>query len=136
MTNSSLDFIFVVIFLYLNNQDKFEKDKTDAFDDTENKPNDALVDDTEKFVPGEEFVFILDSEPMPSPRQSPVPPVHGEDGTSVDDEDLPPPPPTTEPPIESPTPDSDLLNGNKDLSVDVSQSDNLDNSSLNLLGLL
>ena len=78
---TSLDLIFVVIFLYLNNQDKFEKDKKDAFDDTENKPNDALVDDienkpddhssldnkkdafddTEKFVPGEEFVFILDS---------------------------------------------------------------------------
>ena len=90
MTNSSSEFIFVIIFLYLKNQDKFEKDKTNA--DTE---NDALED-------GEEFVFIYN------------------------DEDLPPPTPTTEPP----TPNSDLLNGNKNLSVDVSQSDNLDNSSL------
>merc|ERR1712030_75934 len=48
---------------------------------------------------GDEFIF-----------QSPC-----EDATSVDDDDLPPPPKTTEPPIESPTPDSDLLN----LSVDM-----------------
>jgi len=73
---------------------------------------------------------MTNTGPMPPPRQSPVPPVHGEDGTSVDDEDLPPPPPTTEPPMESPTPDSDMLNGNRDLSVDVSQSVNLDNSGL------
>jgi len=70
------------------------------------------------------------SGPLPPPRQSPVPPVHGEEGTSVDDEDLPPPPPTTEPPPDSPTPDSDILNGNRDLSVDVSQPGNLDNSGL------
>ena len=68
--------------------------------------------------------------PMPPPRHSPVPPVHGEDGTSVDDEDLPPPPPTSEPPIDSPTPDSDVLNGNKDLCVDVSQTLNLNDSGL------
>jgi len=74
--------------------------------------------------------IMTNTGPMPPPRQSPVPPVHGEDGTSVDDEDLPPPPPTTEPPLESPTPDSDMLNGNRDLSVDVSQSVNLDNSGL------
>merc|ERR1712013_814715 len=55
--------------------------------------------------------IMTNTGPMPPPRQSPVPPVHGEDGTSVDDEDLPPPPPTTEPPLESPTPDSDMLNG-------------------------
>jgi len=62
--------------------------------------------------------------------QSPVP-VHGEEGTSVDDEDLPPPPPTSEPPRESPIPDTDQLNGNAaDLSVDVCQSDYLDNSGL------
>ena len=67
---------------------------------------------------------------MPPPRHSPVPPVHGEDGTSVDDEDLPPPPPTSEPPIDSPTPDSDVLNGNKDLCVDVSQTLNLNDSGL------
>merc|ERR1719336_3053041 len=59
-----------------------------------------------------------------------APPVHGEDGTSVDDEDLPPPPPTSEPPLDSPTPDSDVLNGNKELCVDVSQTVNLDNSGL------
>ena len=44
MTSSSLDLIeiFLVIFLLnLNKQDKFEKDKNDAFDDdTENKPDD------------------------------------------------------------------------------------------------
>ena len=75
MTNSSLDLIFVVIFLYLNNQDKFEKDALD--DDIEKKPDDHssldnkkdAIDDTEKFIPGEEFVFILDSEPMPSPSK-------------------------------------------------------------------
>ena len=48
----------------------------------------------------------------------------------VDDEDLPPPPPTTEPPSDSPTPDSDILNGNKELCVDVSQPVSLDNSGL------
>jgi len=67
---------------------------------------------------------------MAQARQSPVPPVHGEDGTSVDDEDLPPPPPTTEPPCDSPSPDSDILNGNKELCVDVSQPVSLDNSGL------
>jgi len=67
---------------------------------------------------------------VPPVRQSPVPPVHGEDGTSVDDEDLPPPPPTSEPPNDSPTPDSDILNGNKDLCVDVSQTVNLNDSGL------
>jgi len=66
----------------------------------------------------------------PGVRQSPVPPVHGEDGTSVDDEDLPPPPPTSAPPTDSPTPDSDVLNGNKELCVDVSQPVSLDNSGL------
>ena len=73
----------------------------------------------------------LPPKPVMQPaRQSPVPPVHGEDGTSVDDEDLPPPPPTTAPPSDSPTPDSDLLNGNKELCVDVSQPVSLDNSGL------
>ncbi len=55
-------------------------------------------------------------------------PVHGEEGTSVDDEDLPPPPPTTEPPSDSPTPQDDMINGNRgnisglpDMSVAVSQ---------------
>jgi len=63
-------------------------------------------------------------------RQSPLP-VHGEEGTSVDDEDLPPPPPTSDPPSDSPIPDSDLINGNAaDLSVDVCQPVNLDNSGL------
>ena len=70
----------------------------------------------------------------PARGQSPVQaPVHGEDGTSVDDEcDLPPPPPTSEPPHDSPTPsDSDMLNGNKDLCVDVSpQTVNLNDSGL------
>ena len=52
MENSSLDLIFVVIFLSsLDN-------KKDA------------IDDTEKFIPGEEFVFILDSgqQNPPSPE--------------------------------------------------------------------
>ena len=72
---------------------------------------------------------------LPPKPQHPAP-VHGEDGTSVDDEDLPPPPPTTEPPTDSPTPDTatDLLNGNRgDLSVDVSGAavgQHLDNSGL------
>merc|ERR1719153_23109 len=77
--------------------------------------------------------IMTNTGPMPPPRQSPTTPVHGEDGTSVDDEDLPPPPPTTEPPSDSPTPDtSDLINGNRgDLSVDVSlPQHNLDNSGL------
>ena len=76
---------------------------------------------------------VMTGGPQPPPRQSPVPPVHGEDGTSVDDEDLPPPPPTSEPPLDSPTPDSDVINGNKELCVDVpqlSQTGNLDNSGL------
>lgn len=65
------------------------------------------------------------------PGQTGVTPVHGEDGTSVDDDqDLPPPPPTSEPPTDSPTPDSDIINGNKELCVDVSQTVNLDNSGL------
>ena len=68
------------------------------------------------------------SSPMLPPRQSPVPPVHGEDGTSVDDDELPPPPPTSEPPHDTPSPDSDLLNGNKELVVDVVSG--LDNSGL------
>jgi len=73
---------------------------------------------------------------LPPKPQHPAPnPVHGEDGTSVDDEDLPPPPPTTEPPNDSPTPEAptDLLNGNRhDLSVDVSQTQQtqMDNSGL------
>ena len=67
---------------------------------------------------------------MNQSRQSPVPPVHGEDGTSVDDEDLPPPPPTSEPPSDSPTPDTDVINGNKDLCVDIPGTVNLDNSGL------
>ena len=73
---------------------------------------------------------------LPPKPQNPNP-VHGEDGTSVDDEDLPPPPPTTEPPNDSPTPDAttDLLNGNRgDLSVDVSQPQHLDNSGLMVSG--
>jgi apoptosis-stimulating of p53 protein 1 len=63
---------------------------------------------------------------LPPKPQHPGPnPVHGEDGTSVDDEDLPPPPPTSEPPNDSPTPEnatSDRLNANNrsgDLSVEV-----------------
>ena len=67
---------------------------------------------------------------MTAAQAAAAPPVHGEDGTSVDDEDLPPPPPTSEPPLDSPTPDSDVLNGNKELCVDVSQTVNLDNSGL------
>jgi len=73
---------------------------------------------------------------LPPKPQNPNP-VHGEDGTSVDDEDLPPPPPTTEPPNDSPTPEAttDLLNGNRgDLSVDVSQPQHLDNSGLMVSG--
>merc|ERR1719295_1855660 len=66
---------------------------------------------------------------LPPKPQNPNP-VHGEDGTSVDDEDLPPPPPTTDPPSDSPVPDSDILNGNKELCVDVSQPVSLDNSGL------
>merc|ERR1719232_1397590 len=77
-------------------------------------------------------VMTSGQAPGPVRGQSRVPPVHGEDGTSVDDEDLPPPPPTSEPPHDSPTPsDSDILNGNKDLCVDVSpQTVNLNDSGL------
>jgi len=68
----------------------------------------------------------------PKPLLTAGGPVHGEDGTSVDDEELPPPPPTTAPPpLDSPPPDSDMLNGNRsDLSVDVSQPLGLDSSGL------
>lgn len=58
-------------------------------------------------------------------------PVHGDEGTSVDDEDLPPPPPTTEPPSDSPTPESLHLNGgNRDLSISVSKTTSIDGSGL------
>jgi len=87
----------------------------------------------------------LMSGPPPPPRQSyldtpsdsPVPPVHGEEGTSVDDEDLPPPPPTTEPPSESPPPPSetDILNGNQNLVVSVSEPSSLDNGGLSVSNL-
>ena len=90
--SSSLDLIETLLVIFLLKLNKHEN--KEAFDD-----------DSEKLIPGDEFIF-----------QSPC-----EDATSMDDEDLPPPPETTEPPIESPTPDSDLLNGNRDLSVDVSQ---------------
>jgi hypothetical protein len=62
----------------------------------------------------------------PKPVMAAQPPVHGDEGTSVDDiEDLPPPPPTTEPPADSPIPEVDYINGNagggsKDMSVSVS----------------
>lgn len=52
----------------------------------------------------------------------------------MDDEDLPPPPPTSEPPAESPPPphDTDILNGNQNLSVSVTEPASLDNSGLSV----
>ena len=62
--SSSLDLIETLLVIFLLNLNKHEN--KEAFDD-----------DSEKLIPGEEFIF-----------QSPVPPVHGEDATSVDDEGI------------------------------------------------
>ena len=100
----------------------------------------SSLDCEEAFEEGKEFIFILpvppDLPPPPTTESSSLDLIEtllvifllkankhenkeasdDDNATSVDDEDLPPPPEPTEPPIESLTPDSDLLNGN--LSMD------------------